>query len=317
MLLVALLIEAATGYPDPVFRRIGHPVTWIGRLIDGLDHRLNRADLDSITRRRHGVLALVLIVLVPAGAAWAVESALLAWLGVWALVPLAVLASTLIAQRSLHVHVHRVARALEHSLDEGRTTVAQIVGRDPQMLDEAGVARAAVESLAESFSDGVVAPAFYLFVGSLPGAVAYKALNTADSMIGHRSPRFEAFGWASARLDDWVNLPASRLSALLLIAAAALVPGCDARAAIRSVRRDAKLHRSPNAGWPEAAMAGALGLRIAGPRSYGGVPYHGPWMGEGRETLTPADILAALRLYKVACAVLAGLASVCAAALLV
>jgi adenosylcobinamide-phosphate synthase len=175
-----------------------------------------------------------------------------------------------------------------------------IVGRDTEQLSEAGVARAAIESLAENFSDGVVAPALWCAALGLPGIVLYKAVNTADSMIGHRTPRHEAFGWAAARLDDAINLPASRLSALLLIAAAAL-HGADARGAARAVWRDAGSHRSPNAGWPEAAMAGALGLRLAGPRIYGDVRVDDGWMGNGRAEANEADLRRALRLYRTAC----------------
>jgi adenosylcobinamide-phosphate synthase len=170
------------------------------------------------------------------------------------------------------------------------------------------VARAAVESLAENFSDGVVAPAFWLALAGLPGGAAYKAVNTADSMIGHRTPRHRAFGWAAARLDDLLNLPASRLSALLLVAAAALMPGASAGAAWRAVRRDASAHRSPNAGWPEAAMAGALGFALAGPRRYGGELVADAVMGAGgRRALAAADIRRALRLYWIADALLAAL----------
>jgi len=176
-----------------------------------------------------------------------------------------------------------------------------IVGRDPDRLDEAGVARAAIESLAENFSDGVVAPLFWLVVGGLPGILIYKALNTADSMIGHLSDRHRAFGWAAARLDDLVNLPASRLSALWIVAAAACVPSASASAALQAVTRDASKHRSPNAGWPEAAMAGALGLRLAGPRVYHGHLVTDAWMGEGRADLNASDIRRALRLYRLAC----------------
>ncbi len=172
-----------------------------------------------------------------------------------------------------------------------------IVGRDPAALDAAGVARAAIESLAENFSDGVVAPLFWLVVAGLPGAAAYKAANTADSMIGHRNARYEHFGFAAARFDDLVNLPASRLAALWL----ALAAGGAARSAWAAVRRDARAHRSPNAGWPEAAMAGALGLKLAGPRVYGGVEVADAYMGEGRREATSADIRAALRLYVRAC----------------
>ena len=192
--------------------------------------------------------------------------------------------------------------------------MAQIVGRDPEALDEAGVARAAIESLAENFSDAVVAPALWFALLGLPGIAAYKAVNTADSMIGHRDARHVAFGWAAARLDDLVNLPASRLSALLLIAAGCLLPAASPRNALRAVFRDAAKHRSPNAGWPEAAMAGALGLQIAGPRSYGGVMTPGTPMGDGRTEATTDDILRALRLFWLAVAIGWSLAVVAAIA---
>jgi adenosylcobinamide-phosphate synthase len=304
--LLALLIEAAVGYPDRLFRAIGHPVTWIGRLIGVLDRNLNHGSASNASRRLAGVGALLIVIGAAAAAAFIVDRMLL-------LLPLgmlanAVVASTLIAQRSLYHHVARVAAALEQGgVAAGREAVAQIVGRDPEALDEAGVARAAIESLAENFSDGVVAPAFWLAVGGLAGGAAYKAINTADSMIGHRSPRHEAFGWAAARLDDLVNLPASRLSALLLIAAAAITSGASPAEAWRAVVRDAPHHRSPNAGYPEAAMAGALGLALAGPRVYGGIEVRDAVMGAGRRQATAADIRAALSLYLRADAMLIGL----------
>jgi adenosylcobinamide-phosphate synthase len=226
------------------------------------------------------------------------------WLGRWlALLVLALAASTLLAQRSLHDHVAAVAEGLEREgLAGGRAAVSRIVGRNPERLDEAGVVRAAIESLAENFSDGVVAPAFWGALLGLPGMAAYKAANTADSMIGHRTPRHQAFGWAAARFDDVVNLPASRLSALFILAAAAATGG-DWRGAARAVRRDARHHRSPNAGWPEAAMAGALGLRLAGPRVYGETMVDDGWMGDGRAAATVADLRRALALFRAACAV--------------
>ena len=220
----------------------------------------------------------------------------------------AVLGSSLFAQRSLATHVKAVADALDSGgLVAGRKAVSQIVGRDPDRLDEAAVCRAAIESLAENFSDGVVAPAFWLGVGGLPGGVAYKAANTADSMIGHKTPRHQAFGWAAARFDDLINLPASRLTALLIVIAALVMPGADAAGAWRAVWRDAKKHRSPNAGWPEAAMAGALGLALAGPRVYGGVTVDDAVMGAGgRREAVVADIRRALRLYWTADGVMIG-----------
>ena len=212
------------------------------------------------------------------------------------------LAASLPAQRSLYTYVKAVADALDaDGLEAGRSAVAMIVGRDPQALDLAGVARAAIESLAENFSDGIVAPLFWTALAGLPGGVAYKAANTADSMIGHRNARYEDFGWAAARFDDLVNLPASRLAALWFVLAARL--DGRARAAWKAVRRDAGKHRSPNAGWPEAAMAGALGLKLAGPRVYGGVTVEDAYMGDGRREAAAADIRAALRLYLRACAI--------------
>jgi adenosylcobinamide-phosphate synthase len=304
--LFALVIEAAFGYPPPLLRAIGHPVTWIGAIIGALERRFNRPDAASRMRCAAGAAALAVVVGLAGAVAFVIESALLqvpfGMLGV------AALASTLIAQRSLHDHVARVAFALEQDgLAGGRTAVAHIVGRDPDALDEAGVARAAIESLAENFSDGVVAPALWLALGGLAGGVAYKTINTADSMVGHRTARFAAFGWAAARLDDLVNLPASRLAALLLIAAAALTQGASAAGSLGAVRRDARHHRSPNAGYPEAAVAGALGLALAGPRIYAGVRVDDARMGDGRRDATPADIRAALALYRRADALLIAL----------
>jgi adenosylcobinamide-phosphate synthase len=283
-------------------------VTWMGAMIGMLERRFNQA-ASARVRRSAGVAVLAAVVGIAAALAFAVERMLLFLpFGSFAV---ALLASTLLAQRSLHDHVARVACALEdEGLAAGRKAVAHVVGRDPDALDEAGVARAAIESLAENFSDAVVAPAFWTALGGLAAGVAYKAINTADSMLGHRTERLAAFGWASARLDDLVNLPASRLSALLLIAAAGLTPGASAKASLRAVRRDARRHRSPNAGYPEAAVAGALGLALAGPRIYGGVLIDDAVMGEGRRDLSAADIRAALSLYRRADALLIALLAV-------
>jgi adenosylcobinamide-phosphate synthase len=188
----------------------------------------------------------------------------------------------------------------QEGAEAGRAAVSQIVGRDTAALDEAAVSRAAIESLAENYSDGVVAPLLWLLIGGLPGAGVYKAINTSDSMIGHKSDRYLAYGWAAARLDDLVNLPASRLAALFIVIAAALLPGFDASAATLAVVRDARAHRSPNAGWPEAAMAGALGLRLAGPRVYGGVAVDDHWMGHGRADASASDIRRALSVIRLA-----------------
>ncbi|MEE1610949.1 adenosylcobinamide-phosphate synthase CbiB [Microvirga sp. CF3016] len=304
ILSLALAAEAAFGYPHRLYTWIGHPVTWIGRLIKRLDRDLNREGWSFGRRRAAGVLALQLLLAVTGAAAWALEAALLSF-GLAGIAILALLSGTLIAQRSLHDHVAAVSKGLRvGGLAGGRTAVSMIVGRNPQSLDEAGVSRAAIESLAENFSDGIVAPAFWLGLGGPAGAALYKATNTADSMIGHRTPRHEAFGWAAARFDDLVNLPASRLAALLIIVAAAFTSGASPQGAWRAVRRDASHHRSPNAGWPEASMAGALGLRLAGPRVYGDMRVEDRWMGDGRAEAHADDIDRALALYRTACALL-------------
>ncbi|NLH82907.1 MAG: cobalamin biosynthesis protein CobD [Phyllobacteriaceae bacterium] len=302
--LVALALEGAVGWPAPLYAAIGHPVTWIGRLIGGFDRVLNRDDFGAPLRRAAGVVTLIAVLAITGGIAWGLQSGLEALVpGFAGLLLVGILAASLPAQRSLDTHVRAVAEALERDLPAGRRAVSMIVGRDPSRLDEAGVARAAIESLAENFSDGIVAPLFWTAAAGLPGGVLYKAANTADSMIGHRTPRHEAFGWAAARCDDLVNLPASRLSALWLVLAATITPGADARTAIAAIRRDAGSHRSPNAGWPEAAMAGALGLALAGPRVYEGEVYDGAWMGDGRRDLVAADVRRALGLYRAALAV--------------
>jgi len=271
-----------------------------------LDRVLNRESMSAAKRRGAGALALVVIISLVGAAAATLEYALV--LLPFALPATALAASSLLAQRSLYAHVRCVADALEHDgLTAARAAVSHIVGRDPEPLDQAGVARAAIESLAENFSDGIVAPALWLTVAGLAGGAVYKAINTADSMIGHRTPRHEAFGTAAARLDDLINLPASRLSALLLIAAAAVTKGASAAGAWRAVRRDAPRHRSPNAGFPEAAVAGALELALAGPRVYGGIEVADALMGNGRRDVSAADLRAALALYVRADAILIGL----------
>ena len=279
--LLALLIELTVGYPNGLARAIGHPVTWMGRLISWLDQRLNRDGADPETRRRAGAVAMLVLLCVVGVVAFLIEQSLL--LLPLGLIAVAILASTLLAQRSLFMHVASVADALdEGGVDAARVAVAQIVGRDTADLDEAGVARAAIESLAENFSDGVVAPAFWMVIAGLPGAALYKAINTADSMIGHRTKRHQDFGRTAAQLDDIVNFPASRLSALLIVAASYLTKGASASGAWQATWRDGSKHASPNAGYPEAAMAGALGLALAGPRTYDGAPTDGTWMGDGR-----------------------------------
>ena len=295
--LLALAIEAGVGYPDALFRNIGHPATWLGALIDALDRRLNYEADSFALRRMKGALALAALLVVAAGAGALIERAALALPFGW--IALAAVSSTLLAQRSLHAHVAAVAEGLAVSVEDGRAAVAKIVGRDVSALDEAGVARAAIESLAENFCDGVVAPALWLAVFGLPGALAYKAVNTADSMIGHRSARYLAFGWAAARCDDLMNFFPARAAAGLLAAGALMLRGASPGQALTAALRDAPNHVSPNAGWPEAAAAGALDLELGGLRAYGGSRVvRGATLGHGRRAATAADIHRALALYR-------------------
>ena len=308
-----LLLEGLLGYPPALFRAIGHPVTWIGGLIARLDRSLNRESWPFFMRRIMGLFALMILLFVTGGIAYMIERGL----GHYAIGLLAIilLAATLPAQRSLDEHVRAVADALQNEgLEGGRKAVSMIVGRKTDALDEAGVSRAAIESLAENFSDGVVAPIFWTACFGLTGGVLYKAINTADSMIGHKSEKYHAFGWASARLDDLVNLPCSRLSALLIILASLFVRDASPLHAFKSIFRDARKHRSPNAGWPESALAGALGYALAGPRVYGDTLVDDVYMGDGRRELNAADIRRALYLYRIAC-VIQGLAIIAMALL--
>jgi adenosylcobinamide-phosphate synthase len=301
--LLAMLIELVVGYPQRLADAISHPVTWMGALIRTLDGSLNHDSAAPDRRRAAGIVAVLCLLVIVGVIAFVMEHELLRL--PYGTLAVAILASTLIAQKSLHRHVAQVALALESGdIAAARTAVSRIVGRDTDTLDEPGVARAAIESLAENFSDAVVAPVFWLFIAALPGIALYKAINTADSLIGHLTPRYQAFGWAAARLDDLVNLPASRLSALLIVLAAALRNDASAKDAWRTVWRDASHHRSPNAGYPEAAMAGALGLSLAGPRIYGGVRVDDATMGNGRRDAKASDIRRALALYRYADAIL-------------
>ena len=298
---LALLLERLFGYPPALLKSIRHPVIWMGKLISWLEVRLNA----NANRRLKGVVMLALLLAATAAVTVALRLA-------FGLVPFgwaveAALATTLLAQKELGRAVRAVADALAHSLEAGRKQVSQIVGRDPEQLDEAGVARAAIESLAESSSDGVVAPLFWLLLGGLPGIALYKAINTADSMVGHRNERYAEFGWASARLDDVVNWIPARLTALLFAGAAFWVKGADAEKAWSTALRDARKHASPNAGWPEAALAGALGFSLGGPRAYDGEVHDLPEFGSGRRDLGPADIGKALELYRMMLNLLLGL----------
>ncbi len=304
----ALALEALGGYPDALYEAIGHPVGWMGRLIDFLEAHLNGAKASPARRRLAGAAALAFLLAAVGLIAQGFTSIVALGPENLAFFLLAVAATPLLAQKSLTLHVRAVAQALEgEGLAAARAAVAKIVGRDTSSLDEADVARAAIESLAESFCDGVVAPAFWIAISGLLGGALYKAVNTADSMIGHRTARYGDFGFASAKLDDLANWPGARLAALWLGLAALLLPGASAKAAWACVRRDARTHASPNAGWPEAAIAGALGFKLGGPRAYvekkeGGLRAD-LWIGEGRADLDARDIRQALRLYRRACLV--------------
>ncbi len=295
LLAIALALDAAVGDPEPVWRRLPHPVTIVGGLIGWLDHTLNSEALTPVWRKTAGLFAMVIVVVLAALVGAGLEAGLralpLGWIGT------AVVAAVLLAGRSLYDHVAAVADAFGDGLPAARKAVARVVGRDPGSLDQPRVCRAAIETVAENFSDGVIAPALWFLVLGLPGLFAYKAINTADSMIGHLTPRYEAYGWAAARLDDLANLPASRIAGALLALAAPAAGGSIGKA-FRIMIADAPHHRSPNAGWPEAAMAAALGVALAGPRRYAGIIVSDPFVNAGgRRDAQPADIRRALKVY--------------------
>ncbi len=299
-MLVALAIDALAGWPSWLYRAIGHPATWIGALIGWLDRTLNRDNGSELARRLAGIATVAIVVSVAAVPAAILQGLLPdGWTGV---VLIGVLAWPLVAARSLYDHVAAVARPLaQGDLGAARGEVAMIVGRETACLDEAGVSRAALESLAENTSDGIIAPLFWGAIFGLPGIAAYKAINTMDSMIGYRTPRHEAFGWAAARLDDLVNLVPARLTGLLF-ALASLRTG----SALRAAWKDAHRHRSPNAGYPEAALAGGLGVRLSGPRVYEGKTTEQPWLNATGRDADASDLNAGLRVY-VRCIALAAL----------
>ena len=288
---VAFVIELALGWPAVLCRRIGHPVIWIGAMIAWLDRHLNRG---GRWRRRLAGAGTALLVaacaalpaalaqsLLPAGAGGVLIGGLLAW--------------PLLATRSMHDHVRAVCDPLQAGrTGAARAAVAMIVGRRTEAMDEGSIARAALESLAENSSDGIVAPLFWGLVAGLPGIAAYKAINTMDSMIAHRTSRHEDFGKFAARLDDLVNLVPARLTALIFVLAA----GRDWRHVWRVVARDARLHRSPNAGWPESAMAGALNLRLSGPRDYGLGQSDDPWLNASGRDARLGDLARGLALFR-------------------
>lgn len=303
VLALALVIDRIVGDPPRLWSRVPHPVVLFGWAISAFEHLFNGKRMHAATRRFNGAVSIGALLLASLLVGHLIHAALLGfgWLG---LIVEAVVASVFFAQKSLADHVGAVATGLRRGgLAGGREAVAMIVGRDPATLDEPAVCRAAIESLAENFSDGVVAPAFWYALLGLPGLFAYKMLNTADSMIGHKNDRYLEFGWASARLDDLANWPAARLSILLIAAGGWVVQGAAAaRAALDVGLRDNGLHRSPNSGWPEAAMAGALGISLAGPRIYGGVRVEEPMINAaGRAVATAEDIRLGLSIFGRAC----------------
>ena len=290
-MLLAWAIEAVVGWPESVYRRIRHPVVWIGWLVTRLDAALNRERLRNGWRTSAGALAASTVIF----ATWAVATAVTALLpdGPPGIAAEALIAASLLASRSLYEHVSAITVSLAaDSIASARAAVAHIVGRDPNGLDEAGIARAALESLAENASDGVVAPLFWGVLLGLPGIAAYKAVNTLDSMIGHRNARYERFGKFAARVDDAANWLPARLTGGLFALAAGKRAG-----AWRSMWRDARRHRSVNAGWPEAALAGALGVRLSGPRRYGDTVAAEPWLNAGAPDPDAVAMDAGLRLY--------------------
>lgn len=303
-MLIAMMLEWAVGWPSWLFARIGHPVTWLGRLISLLDEKLNDPQASRRWRLLAGTGSAAFAILGAAAAGYALHCLLpVNWLGT---LLAGIAAWPMVAVRSLYDHVQDVATPLAaNDLAEGRRKVSMIVGRDPSVLDEAGVARAAIESLAENASDGIVAPVLWGAILGLPGIFAYKAINTLDSMIAHKTPRHEAFGWASAHIDDAANYFPARITAFLF----AMVS--DLRRVLPQTLTDAHKHRSPNAGWPEAAMASSLGIRLSGPRSYGGLASPEPWLNESGRTAEPSDIARALAIYLRSIGVLAAMLAAC------
>ncbi|MCV6593243.1 MAG: adenosylcobinamide-phosphate synthase CbiB [Silicimonas sp.] len=291
-MVLALAFDALLGWPDRLYQRIGHPVTWLGRVISWADTRFNREDQSAHTRRRNGRIVAWAIIIAVAALAWGL-SALLPG-GLAGLICTGLLAWPLVAAKSLHDHVAAVAEPLRvGDLDTARHAISMIVGRDPDQLDAPAISRAALESLAENASDGVIAPLFWGALLGLPGIAVYKAINTMDSMIGYKTPRHVDFGRAAALIDDWANWLPARLTGLL-IAWASKARGT----AIRTMRRDARGHRSPNAGWPEAAMAGALAIRLSGPRRYAEGMSDDPFLNPVGSDPTPDDLFRGLRLFR-------------------
>jgi adenosylcobinamide-phosphate synthase len=306
LLLIGLVTEAVIGGLPGLWHRVPHPIALLGRLIAFFDRQLNRETRSAASRRRRGLAVAILLIVLAGLLGWAIQAGARTQPYGW-LMELAVIV-ILLASRSLFDHVRAVITALNTGgLVAGRAAVRHIVGRDVEKLDEYGVARAAIESCAENFSDAVVAPSFWYLLLGLPGLLIYKTVNTMDSMIGYRTPRHQAFGMAAARIDDGMNFIPARLAGLMIVLAACFAPGASPIRAWRTMWRDHSNHASPNSGWPEAAMAGALGLALAGPRPYHGELKAAPWIGDGMARAMPADIRRALYLYGVACLISLGL----------
>lgn len=304
IMIVALVIDAAVGDPKVFYRRVPHPVAVIGRIIGWFDSKLNRQSLSKNRRRGYGVVVVVALVTCTGAVGYLIVA-------VAVILPapellIGICSATLIAQNSLYRHVLSVAREMAgRDIDAGRRAVALIVGRETSELDEHGVARASIESLAENFSDGVVAPVFWAVLFGLPGLLIYKAVNTADSMIGYRNERYADFGWCAAKLDDVLNWVPARLSALAILSASLAFNPAHFGQSLRSILSTASRHRSPNAGYPEAAMAGALGVRLGGPRIYHGHSVDDAWMGLGHPDAGVRDIQRALKIFLGSCLILA------------
>lgn len=303
ILATAIILDMLFGDPDWLWRRTPHPVVYFGHMIIFFEKWLNDPDLDGNIKKIFGIFNCILLVGFAALLGLLIQS-LLVGSGVWGFAIEAIIVAIFIAQKSMADHIKRVLDPLLlGDVQSARHAVSMIVGRDPNHLDEAGISRASVESLAENFSDGTVAPIFwYAFLG-LPGILAYKMLNTLDSMIGHRTKKYKHFGWASALLDDLANWIPARLSALLIAAGAFIVRGPQAAAhAVKIAFSDASLHRSPNAGWPEGAMSGALDVALAGPRQYATYRVDDPFINSGgRQTMDAEDIKVALKIFWWAC----------------
>jgi adenosylcobinamide-phosphate synthase len=301
LLLIALALDALLGDPPWLFRIIPHPVRIIGVLIDRIETKINREKRNQMDRAFRGFGLLLFMLTFSIGIGLGVQHLSATTRFGWLLELFLVF--SLLAQRGLFDAVRAVALALKkEGLAGGRKAVSQIVGRDVERLDAHGVSRAAIESCVENFGDGVVAPIFWYVLFGLPGMLAYKTVNTLDSMVGHKSERFRAFGSTSARLDDVLNFIPARLAGLLLILAAFFVPTARPFRGLKVMLRDSRKHRSPNAGWPEAATAGALGLALSGPRAYAEGASSEPWLGEEfTAKAEEKDIRRALYLFAVAC----------------